>query len=79
MAALSEEWRGIVARAKHVAAAEGQDLVSGWESALASLAFETAGLKAQGRWRSGPRTLLAAMGLEGRGLTLVAGLAWMWY
>lgn len=52
-------------------------LVERWEASAATLAKEEAALTAGGRWRGGPRTLMAALRLQYRELPLTAGLAWL--
>jgi hypothetical protein len=77
MSALSEEWQSILAQAERAINADERSMVAGWETLLALMAAETASLKADGLWRSGPRTMLGALGLQDRELPLVAGLAWI--
>ncbi|WP_433354096.1 PD-(D/E)XK nuclease family protein [Micromonospora saelicesensis] len=48
-----------------------------WESSMAAMASEAARLKATGRWRTGPVTLLEFLGLHEREVRMVACLGWL--
>lgn len=48
-----------------------------WTDHLRAMRSVQDKLKASGRWRGGPRTLLAAIGTQDRELALTAGLAWL--
>ena len=72
-AAMSERW-GLVSRAERL-----RDLtaVGSWHSTMAAMRSERDERVAEGHWRSGPRTLLAALGRQDRELALTAGFAWL--
>ena len=70
---LSTEWAELDATAPESVVRD----VAEWDRRFAELAGEVAGLRAAGRWRSGSRTLLAALGLQHDELKLTAALAWL--
>ncbi|MBO4204785.1 PD-(D/E)XK nuclease family protein [Micromonospora echinofusca] len=51
--------------------------VGPWETHLSALASEAAAIKAAGQWRTGPRTLLAVLGMHELERKLVTCLAWI--
>jgi len=70
---LKREWRAIgVAEQAHGAAAIGK-----WQSRLGQMRGTQQALVEAGRWRGGPRTLLAAIDMQYRELAMTAGLAWL--
>lgn len=52
-------------------------LVPQWEARIAEMRATQQALLTAGRWRGGPRTLLAALDLQYRELMMTAGLAWL--
>lgn len=66
-------WHDVVERERRAASAQ----IEGWEAAIAALTKEEEALTASGRWRGGPRTLIAALHLHLREVPLTAGLAWL--
>lgn len=48
-----------------------------WEARFEGMAAEQSRLRANGRWRTGGRTLLSALGLHHDEVRLCAGLAWL--
>jgi hypothetical protein len=52
-------------------------LVTEWTTRLADMRACQQKLVNDGRWRGGPRTLLAALELQNRELAMTAGLAWL--
>jgi hypothetical protein len=74
---LATEWRSLLTRVDAAHAARDAKRLAEWHERLPRLAAETARLKAEGKWRSGPRTLLEVVGLHHRELPLVAALEWL--
>lgn len=72
-AALASTWHAITADAHARSAA----VVDEWEDGLARMRASQQELVQSGRWRGGPRTLLAALDLHYRELAMTAGLAWL--
>lgn len=70
---MSVEWTELVARESAATAVA----VARWRPTLTQMKVEQAGLVREGRWRSGPRTLLTAIGVHRLELPLTAGLAWL--
>jgi hypothetical protein len=69
---MSRRWRDIAGAER---AGVARDLLT-WESRLRRMRERQRDLMAVGGWRGGPRSLLAALGLQYRELTMTAGLAW---
>lgn len=57
--------------------ARDRGLVPQWEVRLADMQAAQRKLLSSGRWRGGPRTLLAALDVQYRELAMTAGLAWL--
>lgn len=72
-AVVLDEWREVEARAGR----EEESWVRAAEALLQQLQEERNGLQRAGRWRSGPRTLLQAVGVHGLEVPLTSGLAWL--
>ncbi|WP_091115478.1 PD-(D/E)XK nuclease family protein [Geodermatophilus dictyosporus] len=72
LAQMTDEWSEL----RDSSAADAMK-IAGWEQDLRTMTVEEHALRRAGRWRSGPRTLLAALGLQQRELALTAGLAWI--
>jgi hypothetical protein len=53
------------------------DLTTVWADRYQAMRLAQRQLMESGRWRGGPRTLLAAIGVEDSELKLTAGLAWL--
>lgn len=51
--------------------------LAGWDAAIAEMAAEEAGLRAEGRWVTGPEDLLSVVGLARSELVHSAALAWL--
>ena len=73
LAGLQEGW-GIAQRS---AVRADQAAVEAWLPALAAMQSDQDQLIADRLWRSGPRTLLGALGVAHLELTMTAGLAWL--
>jgi hypothetical protein len=52
-------------------------LIPEWDVRLADMQATQQALLSSGRWRGGPRTLLAALDVQYRELAMTAGLAWL--
>ncbi|HEX4091903.1 MAG TPA: PD-(D/E)XK nuclease family protein [Trebonia sp.] len=72
LAKMSDEWNALLA-----SLADDRDLVGEWERSIDSMRCEADSLRDQGRWRGGHRTLLHALGIHHREVSLTAGLAWL--
>ncbi|MGY1985393.1 PD-(D/E)XK nuclease family protein [Blastococcus sp. SYSU DS0669] len=72
-ATLTMAWEAIVAAED----AKGASAVTHWTSSLDRLRDTQRNLVQTGRWRGGPRTLLAALDQQYRELAMTAGLAWL--
>lgn len=70
---LAAVWQGIAVADRH----RDVDEVAQWQDRLAHLRSAQRTLLSTGRWRGGPRTLLAAVNVQYRELTMTAGLAWL--
>ena len=53
------------------------DVLGRWTEQLRAMTLEVGALRSSGQWRSGPRSLLAALGLRNDELKLTAALAWL--
>lgn len=70
---LAAAWQAVlVAEQTHEAAA-----VQAWTPRLSEMQRRQDDLVRRGQWRGGPRTLMAALNLHYRELSLTAGLAWL--
>jgi hypothetical protein len=58
-------------------ARHGATVVTQWQTTIGSLQALQQQLVSTGRWRGGPRTLLAALGVQHLELAMTAGLAWL--
>jgi len=72
-AVMATDWRGITSAERSAAAAE----LIAWDGRLNRMRECQRGLGTAGNWRGGPRTLLAALGVQYRELAMTAGLAWL--
>ncbi|MGY1751497.1 PD-(D/E)XK nuclease family protein [Blastococcus sp. SYSU D01042] len=72
-AALAEGWRALSLAER----AQGAAVVTQWEDRFGKLRDTQRHLVQTGRWRGGPRTLLAALDQQYRELAMTAGLAWL--
>ncbi len=70
-AQLAATWQGLAAADRRRDLAE----VTRWQARLADLRVTQRTLLSTGRWRGGPRTLLAALNVQFRELAMTAGLA----
>jgi hypothetical protein len=70
---LSSEWTTLRTVESH----EDGLLVERWAERFRSLEAEVGAFRSAGRWRSGPRSLLSALGLHKDELKLTAALAWL--
>ncbi|SEO59933.1 PD-(D/E)XK nuclease family protein [Trujillonella endophytica] len=73
LTAVAVEWRAVSAAEQ----AQGANAVKQWRGRVAHLQATQRDLVQTGRWRGGPRTLLAALDQQYRELALTAGLAWL--
>ena len=73
LATLTAAWRTLAAQE----CAQDVDAVTRWGSRLEQMQVTHRDLVQSGRWRGGPRTLLAALDLQYRELAMTAGLAWL--
>ncbi len=64
---MQNEWRALAADSP----------IDSWERTRASMSEEVAALQAAGRWRSGERSLLAALGLADDERKLCTALRWL--
>jgi len=72
LAQISEEWTEILTRAS-----DNTELVGSWEHSIGSMRSEADSLRDQGLWRGGHRTLMHALGVHHREVSLTAGLSWL--
>ncbi|MGY1669769.1 PD-(D/E)XK nuclease family protein [Geodermatophilus sp. SYSU D00710] len=72
-AQLAASWQDLAAADRRRDLAE----VTRWQARLADLRATHRTLLSTGRWRGGPRTLLAALNVHYRELPMTAGLAWL--
>jgi hypothetical protein len=73
LAAVSAAWRVLAAEE----GAQDAEAVAGWGGRLELMKATHRDSLRSGRWRGGPRTLLAALDLQYRELAMTAGLAWL--
>lgn len=71
--ALAAAWQEVAVADRRRDVAE----VAQWQARLADLRSTQRTLLSSGRWRGGPRTLLAALNVQFRELAMTAGLAWL--
>lgn len=70
---MNTAWSELVARESAATAV----VVAEWRPTLAQMKVDQAGHVREGRWRSGHRTLLTAVGVHHLEVPLTAGLAWL--
>lgn len=73
LATLTAAWRTLAAQER----AQDVEAVTRWGSRLEQMQVTHRDLVQSGRWRGGPRSLLAALDLQYQELAVTAGLAWL--
>lgn len=70
---VAARWHDIASKERAAVASD----LRAWGDRIDSMREVQRDLVATGHWRGGPRSLLAALGLQYRELTMTAGLAWL--
>lgn len=74
---MHEAWQSVLDEETCGDALASTQKVARWTASATSMKAEQFLLTSQGRWRGGPRTLVAALGRQWSELDIVAGLAWV--